>query len=218
MRPLHWKLGIAAALVVLASGGLVIAQSQTPPQDPTTETPPQEPPPKDVPTPPVQKVPEIVAPAETAPEIKAPDDSGDKDENSDDNDKSSDKDKKGEDVKAADPTAVETEPPGIRARHAGAVIQALDKITAETMRFEVPVGKPVRYKDVVFTVRSCETSSPEETLQDSMAYVEVRSEPKLQNGEQTSHRVFSGWMFASSPGLDALQHPVYDAWLIACKA
>jgi hypothetical protein len=108
--------------------------------------------------------------------------------------------------------------PGKRQRHASAVIQALDKITAETMRFEAKVGKPVRYKGLVFTVRSCETTASDEPMKDSVAYMEVRAEPKAQTEERPSRQVFKGWMFASSPGLHPLEHPVYDAWLIACKA
>jgi hypothetical protein len=48
--------------------------------------------------------------------------------------------------------------------------------------------------------------------------MEVRAEPKAQTEERPSRQVFKGWMFASSPGLHPLEHPVYDAWLIACKA
>lgn len=108
--------------------------------------------------------------------------------------------------------------PQVRERHGAAVIQALDKVTAETMRFEARVGQPVRYKDLVFTVRACETTAADEPMPDSLAFVEVREEPKSPSDDQPSHRVFSGWMFASSPGLRPVQHPVYDAWLIACKA
>jgi hypothetical protein len=214
MRPLHWKVGLAAGLLVLASGGLVVAQQPAPQTPPVVEAPPQEPPPAGVPTPPAKGPdtnanPDAGPPQETAPpeadEGKAS--------------KGKPKDVSEESIKPADSTTAPVpETPGIRARHSGAIIQALDKITAETMRFEVPIGRPVRYKGLVFIVRSCETSAPEEVLQDSMAYVQVRAEPKVQSGEETARQIFSGWMFASSPGLNALQHPIYDAWLIACKA
>lgn len=105
-----------------------------------------------------------------------------------------------------------------RPRYRVAVLQALDKITAETIRFEVPVGRPVRWKGLVFTVRACETTAPDEPMRDAMAYVEVRSQPRLDDRRTTSRRVFQGWMFASSPGLSAMEHPVYDAWVIACQA
>jgi hypothetical protein len=109
-------------------------------------------------------------------------------------------------------------PTGRRARHGGAVLQALDKITAETIRFEVRVGKPVKYRGLVFTLRSCETSSGEEAIEDSFAYLQIRAEPRTVTELQPSREVFRGWMFASSPGLNPLRHPVYDAWVIACKA
>ncbi len=160
---LRWKLGLAFAVVMLASGGLVLAQQPTTtpaPPTPAVETPPQEPAPKDLPPTPADKGPAIVAPAtNAAPPIKAPDD--DQDDN-DDSDKTS-KDDNGS--KAADSSAAVPETPGVRTRHSAAIIQALDKVTAETMRFEAPIGKPIRYKGLVFTVRSCETSAPEELVQ-----------------------------------------------------
>lgn len=107
-----------------------------------------------------------------------------------------------------------------RVRNGSAVIQAIDKVTTETLRFEVPVGKSVRYKSLVFTVRACETSAPDEDTTDSVAYMTVESQPKAQPGRPAplARQVYKGWMYASSPGLNPLQHPVYDAWLIACKA
>jgi hypothetical protein len=105
-----------------------------------------------------------------------------------------------------------------RPRFAVAVIQALDKITAETVRFEVPVNHPVRYKSLVFTVSACETTAPDEDQSDAAAHVEIVSQPKIADQAMAPAReVFRGWMFANSPGLHLFQHPVYDAWLIACK-
>jgi hypothetical protein len=120
-------------------------------------------------------------------------------------------------AKAAEKKPVE---PLKRVRSGSAIIQALDKVTAETLRFEVPVGGSVRYKSLVFTVRACESAAPDETAPESAAYVLVDSSPKPQPGRPTppTRQVFRGWMFGSSPGLNPLQHPVYDAWLIACKA
>jgi hypothetical protein len=78
----------------------------------------------------------------------------------------------------------------------------------------------VRYKSLVFSVRACESAAPDETAPESAAYITVDSSPKPQPGRPSppTRQVFKGWMFASSPGLNPLQHPVYDAWLIACKA
>ncbi|WP_442857018.1 DUF2155 domain-containing protein [Caulobacter sp. Root487D2Y] len=106
-----------------------------------------------------------------------------------------------------------------RARSSVAIIQALDKVTTETMRFEAPVGQPIRYKTLVFTVRACETTAPDEDAPDSIAYVTVDTQPKALPGRVAppGRQIYKGWMYASSPGLNPLEHPVYDAWLIACK-
>lgn len=113
--------------------------------------------------------------------------------------------------------AVDPELPQKRLRHRAAVIQAVDKITAESLRFEARVGRPVRYKGLVFTVRACETTAPDEPMKDAIAYLEVRAEPKTQTEATPSRRIYRGWMYASSPSLHPLEHGVYDAWLIACR-
>jgi hypothetical protein len=107
-----------------------------------------------------------------------------------------------------------------RARYDVAILQALDKVTAETVRFEAAVGQPVRYKTLVFTVKACEEAAADEPMEDSIAYLTIDSQPKPTPGRPTPapRQVFKGWMYASSPGLNPLQHPVYDAWLITCKA
>ncbi|PHY21456.1 DUF2155 domain-containing protein [Caulobacter sp. BP25] len=109
--------------------------------------------------------------------------------------------------------------PAKRQRYAIAIMQALDKVTTETMRFEVPVGQPIRYKTLVFTVRACETAASDEVAPETTAYVIVDTQPKAQAGRPApaGRQIYKGWMYASSPGLNPLQHPVYDAWLIACK-
>jgi hypothetical protein len=106
-----------------------------------------------------------------------------------------------------------------RPRYSVAIIQALDKVTTETMRFEAPVGQPIRYKTLVFTVRACETTTPDEDAPDQVAYLTVDTQPKALPGRVAppGRQIYKGWMYANSPGLNPLQHPVYDAWLIACK-
>jgi hypothetical protein len=105
-------------------------------------------------------------------------------------------------------------------RSPAAVLQALDKVTAETMRFAAPVGQPVRYKNLVFVVKACESTglggpSPQES-----AYVVIDVAPLPSEGiaPPPARQVFKGWMFANSPGLNPFQHPTYDAWLITCMA
>jgi hypothetical protein len=90
----------------------------------------------------------------------------------------------------------------------------LDKITARTFRFEAPVGVTVRFKKLLVSARSCYVRPPEETPETTV-FVEI-NEPPPEGGE-TLQRLFSGWMFASSPGLNALEHPVYDVWVIGCQ-
>lgn len=125
-------------------------------------------------------------------------------------------------VEAAAQPATETPPavPGLRQRRPIAVIQAVDKTTAETMRFEVEVGgRPVRFgRTLIFKARACEVSAPDELTEDAIAYLEVGVQPRGIAAPTEARQVFKGWMFASSPGVSGLQHPVYDAWVVGCKA
>lgn len=109
--------------------------------------------------------------------------------------------------------------PAKRQRYSVAILQALDKVTTETMRFEVPVGQPIRYKTLIFTVRACETAAADEIAPETSAYVVIDTQPKAQAGRAAppGRQIYKGWMYASTPGLHPLEHPVYDAWLIACK-
>ena len=110
-------------------------------------------------------------------------------------------------------------PPDRRPRFPVAIIQALDKVTAQSIRFEAPVNQPVRYGNLVITVRDCETTTADEPAEDAIAYVEVQSQaPNPSRQAPSLKTVFKGWMFADSPSVNPIQHPVYDAWLIACKA
>jgi hypothetical protein len=93
-----------------------------------------------------------------------------------------------------------------------ALLQGLDKITARVSKFEAPVGTPVRFGTLAIQVRDCEKNPPEETPE-SAAFLEI---DELRPGE-VNVRVFSGWMFASSPALSALEHPVYDVNVLDCR-
>ena len=112
------------------------------------------------------------------------------------------------------------EAPIRRTRYNIAVLQALDKVTAETLRFEAAVGQPVRWKGLIFTVRACERSAPDEAIEDAIVYLSIDSQPRPQPGRPTppSREAFKGWMFASSPGLNPVEHATYDAWAISCRA
>ena len=93
-----------------------------------------------------------------------------------------------------------------------ALLQGLDKITARVSKFEAPVGNVVRFGTLSIRVRDCEKNPPEETPE-SAAFLEI---DELRPGEARA-RLFSGWMFASSPALSALEHPVYDVNLLDCR-
>jgi hypothetical protein len=94
------------------------------------------------------------------------------------------------------------------------IMGGLDKITARSFRFEAPVGSTVKFKKLLITARTCYVRPPEETPETAV-FVEV-NEPPPQGGDEL-RRLFSGWMFASSPGLNALENPVYDVWVIGCR-
>lgn len=110
--------------------------------------------------------------------------------------------------------------PARRQRRRVAIVEAVDKITAETMRFAVEVGgRPVRFADsLIVSARACEVSTPEEVVPDAIAYLEFRVQPRGLLQASEPREIFRGWMFASSPGVNGLQHPIYDAWVVGCRA
>lgn len=108
------------------------------------------------------------------------------------------------------PTAA-TPPPASFDVRAVAVLQALDKVTARVSEMSVDTGDTVQFGTLTVLVRTCLQSPPIEPPE-SVAFLEITD--TRPNGEQ--EQVFSGWMFASSPALSSLEHPVYDIWLAAC--
>lgn len=127
------------------------------------------------------------------------------------------------DIAPADPPPTARAPagaPSTRPRFPIAVLEVVDKLTAESNRFEVRLDRPVQYKSLTFTVHACERTAPDEAAPDSIAHVQVDYEPVEANSRSKPPRrtIFRGWMFASSPSLNPLQNPTYDAWLVACKA
>lgn len=92
-----------------------------------------------------------------------------------------------------------------------ALLRALDKVTARVVTLQAPVGEVVRFGTLEIKAAVCEEHPPEETPE-SAAFLEIVE----QRARQAPVRVFSGWMFASSPGLSPMQHPVYDLWVVDC--
>ena len=93
-----------------------------------------------------------------------------------------------------------------------AVFAGLDKITGRIISFDVYINETVQFGALQVTPRVCYTRPPSEQPQTD-AFVQV-DEITL---ARKVKRIFSGWMFASSPGLHAVDHAVYDVWLTDCK-
>lgn len=219
-----WMLAGVAALALAGSGAVVAGGWQdAPPQDarpadpigdalkaePTQEAAPSAAPAPADPvaiTPPAPAV-ETVALEEEKAEEKAADE---------DLEDQKAKDGESEEDKAE---RLAAQPPVPRQRRPIAVVEAIDKITAESMRFEVEVGgRPVRFaNNLIFTAKACEVSGETETVKDAIAYLEVTLQPRAVPGA-TPRQIFRGWMYASSPAVSGLQHPIYDAWVVGCKA
>ena len=115
-----------------------------------------------------------------------------------------------------------------------ATLRALDKITGRSTDIIVKVGEPVVFGSLNIELKACFQTPPEE-VPESAAFLRVLStrpvaEEQLEavaGGDKVAAAtlaaadtpvVFSGWMYASSPGLSALEHPVYDIWVIRCTA
>ena len=92
------------------------------------------------------------------------------------------------------------------------VLQGLDKVTARVWTFDARIGEPIRFGTLEIIPRFCARTPPEEPPE-SKAFLEIYEVRDGQKGDG----LFQGWMFASSPALNALEHPVYDVWVIDCK-
>ena len=96
--------------------------------------------------------------------------------------------------------------------HNVVVLRALDKITARITEIELPIGEEGHFGTLALTAKYCRTTPPIEPPE-TYAYLEI-DDIKRHGAHE---RVFEGWMVASSPSLNALEHPVYDIWVINCK-
>lgn len=106
-----------------------------------------------------------------------------------------------------------TEMPAQKIENERAVFSGLDKITGRIISFDAAIGETVQFGALQVTARVCYTRPPTEAT-NTDAFVQV-DEVTLQ-GEVK--RIFSGWMFAASPGLHAVEHPIYDVWLTDCAS
>jgi hypothetical protein len=107
------------------------------------------------------------------------------------------------------PTATPVGPPA----HAVLELRALDKITGRASIILAPLNKTIKYATLEITARTCYSTPPSETPETS-AFLQIDDH----RADKSQSRAFSGWMYASSPGLNSLQHPLYDVWVISCNA
>jgi hypothetical protein len=90
-------------------------------------------------------------------------------------------------------------------------LQSLDKITARTMMFEARVGSTVKFGPLYIKIQACKKAPPVEPPE-SAAFLQIWQVLPKNDAEW----VFSGWMFASSPALSYMDHPIYDVWVLDC--
>ena len=93
-----------------------------------------------------------------------------------------------------------------------AIFSGLDKILGQTITFEAKIGEEKKFGGLLVKADVC-NSRPITEDPKTVAFVEVVE----QGTDGSKKRIFSGWMFAESPGLNAVEHPLYDVWLVACK-
>jgi len=96
----------------------------------------------------------------------------------------------------------------------GAQFSALDKITARIEKLELSLSDEAVLGSLTIILKSCQNRPPD-YLPESAAYVEIYD--KLNKNYEEGTLIFSGWMFSSSPAISALEHPIYDIFLISCK-
>jgi hypothetical protein len=92
------------------------------------------------------------------------------------------------------------------------MMRGLDKITGRAFDIAAPLNVPVKFATLTITARYCYSTPPSETPE-TAAFVQIDD----QRPDQKLKHVFSGWMYASSPGLNGMQHPLYDVWVIFCR-
>ena len=92
------------------------------------------------------------------------------------------------------------------------MLRGLEKITGRPTNIVAPIGKPVQFATLTITARYC-YSTPASETPETAAFVQIDDH----RPDQSEKRIFSGWMYASSPGLNGMEHPLYDVWVINCN-
>jgi hypothetical protein len=96
------------------------------------------------------------------------------------------------------------------------VLQGLDKVTARISPVRAPLDIPTTFGTLEIVARTCRETPPTEPPE-SAAFLEIRELPPASDPDGPRTQLFSGWMFASSPAVSALEHPVYDVWVVDCE-
>ena len=91
-------------------------------------------------------------------------------------------------------------------------MRGLDKITGRPTSIVAPIGKPVQFATLTITARFC-YSTPASETPETTAFVQIEDH----RPDQAARSIFSGWMYGSSPGLNGVEHPLYDVWAISCN-
>ena len=99
--------------------------------------------------------------------------------------------------------------------HGVALLQGLDKVTARISPVRAPLEVPTQFGSLEIVARACRETPPTEPPE-SAAFLEIRELPPVSDVGAPPIDLFSGWMFASSPAVSALEHPVYDVWVVDC--
>jgi len=102
-------------------------------------------------------------------------------------------------------------------------LRTLDKVTAITKDYDVKIGESLKFASLNIDVKHCEVKPPE-AIPETFAFLQIFEPPQLRTKEREKLteepepiKLFSGWMLASKPAISALDHPVYDVWVIGCK-
>jgi len=115
-------------------------------------------------------------------------------------------------AQAADPVA-----PSGNLKGNAVVLRTLDKVTATTEDYTVKIGEELTYGSLTVAVKHCEKRPPED-VPETYAFLQIDDLKRNGKGDDGQEdRVFSGWMMASNPAISALDHAVYDIWVIDCK-
>lgn len=91
-------------------------------------------------------------------------------------------------------------------------LRGLDKMTGRATDIVAPIGKPVHFATLSILVRTCYSTPPTEPPE-TTAFLEITDK----RPDEKTKKIFSGWMFASTPSINGMEHPLYDVWVIKCK-